>query len=97
MLANGVVLYRPLSSDIFLYNPTLTLVYGIGDFSGLVWKYATKYDLSDAMTILSSFSDSEIGFTSLTIDNSMQGYYFYELNSVHSTIIGLYDDSITTG
>ena len=95
MLTNGAVLYQPLISDRFLYNPTLTLVYGMGDFSGLVWKYSTKSDRSDATTL--SASDSQIGFTSLTIDNSMQGYYYYELSSVASSIVGLYDASITTG
>ena len=97
VLTNGSVLYQPLISDRFLYNPTLTLVYGIGDFSGLVWKYSTKSDLSDAITLSATFSDSEIGFTSLTIDNSMQGYYYYELSTVASSVVGLYDASITTG
>ena len=97
VLTNGAVLYQPLISDRFLYNPTLTLVYGIGDFGGLEWKYSTNSELSDATTLSATFSDLELRFTSLTIDNFMQGYYYYELSSVASAIVGLYDDSITTG
>ena len=88
VLTNGLVLYQPLISDVFLYHSTLTLVYGIGDFSGLVWRYSTKFDLSNPMTLTATYTNSEIEFTSLTVDNSMQGYYFYELNSATSSIIG---------
>ena len=97
MLTNGLLLYQPLISDVFLYHSTLTLVYGIGDFSGLVWKYSTNSDLSNPTTFAATYTNSEIGFISLTVDSSMQGYYFYELNSEISPIIGLYDESITTG
>ena len=97
VLINGLVLYQPLTIDVFLYHSTLTLVYGIGDFSGLVWGYSTNSDLSNTITLTANFTDFEIGFTSLTVDNSMQGYYFYELNSATSFIIGLYDDFMTTG
>ena len=97
MLTNGLVLYQPLISDVFLYDSTLTLVYGIGDFSGLIWKYSANSDLSNPTNLTATYTNSEIGFTSLTVDNSMQGYYFYELNSVISPMIGLYDESLTTG
>ena len=97
MLTNGLVLYQPLISDVFLYHSTLTLVYGIGDFSGLVWRYSANFDLTNSMTLPATYTNLQIGFTSLTVDNSMQGYYFYELNNVTSSIIGLYDDSLTTG
>ena len=97
VLTNGLVLYQPLISDVFLYDSTLTLLYRIRDFSGLVWRYSANLDLTNSMTLQATYTNSQIGFTSLTVVNSMQGYYFNELNSVTSFIIGLYDNSTTTG
>ena len=60
-----------------------------------LWRYSHNSDLSGASILLETSNYVDISW--LYVNNTMQGYYQCLIGNGVSRIIGLYDQSLTTG
>ena len=61
------------------------------------WKYSQISDFTTSEELTATYSSSETGLSWLDVDNSKQGYYQCQIGSEIRYIIGLYDQTTTTG
>ena len=63
----------------------------------ILWKYSQTSDFTTIEELTATYSSSETGLSWLDVDNSKQGYYQCQIGNGIRYIIGLYDQTITTG
>ena len=82
--------------NAFLFN-SLTLACGGEESTTISWKYSQISDFTTSEELTATYSSSETGLSWLDVDNSKQGYYQCQIGNGIRYIIGLYDQTITTG
>ena len=82
--------------NAFLFN-SLTLACGGEESITILWKYSQISDFTTSEELTATYSSSETGLSWLDVDNSKQGYYQCQIGDGIRYIIGLYDQTITTG
>ena len=92
-LTNGNYEIEELTGDTFFYE-SQTLMCG-SDGSPVVWRYSQNSDLSNPEILQESYN--YVDFSWLEVDNTRQGYYQCQIGNGIRYIIGLYDQTITTG
>ena len=88
--------FQIMNANTILLN-SLTLACGGEESTTISWKFSQSSDfvISEVMTATSS--SSETGLSWLDVDISKQGYYQCQIDNGVRFIIGLYDQTKTTG
>ena len=95
-LTNEGLDFQTINSNTFLFN-SLTLACGGEESTTISWKYSQISDFTTSEELTATYSSSETGLSWLDVDNSKQGYYQCQIGNGIRYIIGLYDQTITTG
>ena len=85
-----------MNANTFLFN-SLTLACGGDESSTISWKFSPISDFSTSDQLTATSSSLGTGLSWLYVDISKQGYYQCQIGNGFSRIIGLYNQSITTG
>ena len=76
---------------------SLTLACGGEESTTISWKYSQISNFTTNDELTATYSSTETGLSWLDVDNSKQGYYQCQIGNGIRYIIGLYDQTITTG
>ena len=86
--------FQSINSNTFLFN-SLTLACGGEKDTSISWKFSKISNFSTFEEITAT--SSETGLSWLDVDISKQGYYQCQIGSGIKYILGLYNQTITTG
>ena len=95
-LINEGLNFQTINENTFLFN-SLTLACGGDESSTISWKFSQISDFTTSDQLTATSSSLGTGLSWLYVDISKQGYYQCQIGNGVSRIIGLYDQSITTG
>ena len=95
-LINEGLDFQTMNRNTFLFN-SLTLACGGEESTTISWKYSQISDFTTSEELTATYSSSETGLSWLDVDNSKQGYYQCQIGNDNIYIIGLYDQTMTTG
>ena len=88
--------FQTINRNTFFFS-SLTLACGGEESITISWKYSQISDFITSEELTATYSNSETGLSWLDVDNSKQGYYHCQIGNGIRYIIGLYDQTITTG
>ena len=95
-LINEGLNFQIINANTFLFN-SLTLACGGEESSTISWKFSQISDFTTSDQLTATSSSLGTGLSWLYVDISKQGYYQCQIGNGVNRIIGLYDQSITTG
>ena len=95
-LINEGLNFQTINENTFLFN-SLTLACGGEESSTISWKFSQISDFTTSDQLTATTSSLGTGLSWLYVDISKQGYYQCQIGNGVNRIIGLYDQSITTG
>ena len=88
--------FQTINGNTFFFN-SLTLACGGEESTTISWKYSQISDFTTSEELTATYSNSETGLSWLEVNNSKQGYYQCQFGNGIRYIIGLYDQTMTTG
>ena len=88
--------FQSINTNTFLFN-SLTLACGGEEGTNVSWKFSKISNFSTFEEIITTSSSPETGLSWLDVDISKQGYYQCQIGSGNKYILGLYNQTITTG
>ena len=97
-LTDGGFNFRTLTADTFLYASTILICKGDTNSSTITWRYSTEADLSFSIQQTAAYTSTETGLSWLSVDNTQQGYYQCQIDTLITYTVGVYNISLgTTG